>query len=139
MEGLGWFSFLIVGLLAGWIAEKIMSRDQGLLTNLIVGVVGAYLGAFLFSLLGINAGGFIGSLIVAIIGGRGAPVDRRHGDGTTGSLGRAHARGPREGLAQPQPAALSARPERAARSEADLSWPQAAMMSSPRGVRMGEA
>ena len=68
MEGLGWFSFLIVGLLAGWIAEKIMHRDQGLITNLIVGVVGAYLGAFLFSLLGINAGGFIGSLIVAIIG-----------------------------------------------------------------------
>jgi uncharacterized membrane protein YeaQ/YmgE (transglycosylase-associated protein family) len=39
MEGLGWFSFLIVGLVAGYVAEKIMKRDQGLLTNLIVGAI----------------------------------------------------------------------------------------------------
>jgi uncharacterized membrane protein YeaQ/YmgE (transglycosylase-associated protein family) len=68
MEGIGWFAFLIIGLLAGWIAEKVMSRNHGLLTNLIVGVIGAYLGAFLFSLLGFGTGGFIGSLIVAVIG-----------------------------------------------------------------------
>jgi uncharacterized membrane protein YeaQ/YmgE (transglycosylase-associated protein family) len=68
MEPIGWFAFLIVGLLAGWIAEKIMSRSHGLLTNLVVGVIGAYLGAFLFSLVGIEAGGFLGALIVAIIG-----------------------------------------------------------------------
>lgn len=68
MQALGWFSFLIVGLLAGWIAENIMKREHGLVTNLVVGVVGAYLGAFLFSLLGIQAGGFIGALIVAVIG-----------------------------------------------------------------------
>ncbi len=65
---MGWIVFLFIGLLAGWIAEKIMHRDHGLLTNLVVGVIGAYLGAFLFSLLGIGAGGFIGSLIVAVIG-----------------------------------------------------------------------
>ena len=34
-----WFAILI-GILAGWIAEKVMHRNQGLLTNLIVGVVG---------------------------------------------------------------------------------------------------
>ena len=67
--GIGWLAFLIVGLLAGWIAEKIMGRDQGLLTNLIVGVIGAYLGAFLFSLFVDDATvGFWGALIVAIIG-----------------------------------------------------------------------
>lgn len=66
--GLGWFAFLIVGLLAGWIAEKIMKRDHGLLTNLIVGVVGAYVGAFLGSLVGIGASGFISALIIAVIG-----------------------------------------------------------------------
>lgn len=69
MEGVGWIAFLFIGLIAGWIAEKVMSRDHGLLTNLIVGVIGAYLGAFLFSLVG---GGenlsFIGALIVATIG-----------------------------------------------------------------------
>ena len=68
MEGVGWIAFLFIGLLAGWIAEKVMNRNHGLLTNLIVGVIGAYLGAFLFSLLGLGAGGFLGSLIVAIIG-----------------------------------------------------------------------
>lgn len=68
MEGVGWIAFLFIGLLAGWIAEKVMNRSHGLLTNLIVGVIGAYLGAFLFSLLGLGAGGFWGSLIVAIIG-----------------------------------------------------------------------
>ena len=68
MEGIGWFSFLIIGLLAGWIAEKVMKRSHGLLTNLIVGIVGAYLGAFLFSLIGGDGGGFFWSLLVATIG-----------------------------------------------------------------------
>ena len=67
--GLGWFAFLIVGLLAGWIAEKFMARDHGLLRNLIVGVIGAYLGAWLFGLVGVGpANGFWGALVVAVIG-----------------------------------------------------------------------
>lgn len=67
--GIGWFAFLIVGLLAGWIAEKIMKRDHGLLTNLIVGVIGAYLGAFLLrTVAGVEAFGFWQALIVAVIG-----------------------------------------------------------------------
>ena len=68
MEGIGWIAFLFIGLIAGWIAEKVMNRNHGLLTNLIVGVVGAYLGAFIFSLFGLDDGGFWWSLIVAIIG-----------------------------------------------------------------------
>ena len=67
--GFGWFTFLIVGLIAGWLAEKIMGRDQGLLTNLVVGVVGAYLGAFLVGLFtGPEVVGFWGALIVSGIG-----------------------------------------------------------------------
>lgn len=67
--GLGWFSFLIVGLLAGWIAEKLMKRDHGLLRNLVVGVLGAYLGAFLFRLVGMGpAMSFSGALVTAVIG-----------------------------------------------------------------------
>jgi uncharacterized membrane protein YeaQ/YmgE (transglycosylase-associated protein family) len=68
MSGLGWLSFLIVGLIAGWIAEQIMKREHGLFINLVVGVIGAYLGAFLFRLLGLATTGFVGALVVATIG-----------------------------------------------------------------------
>lgn len=68
MQGLGWLSFLLVGLAAGWIAERVMSRSHGLLTNLAVGVAGAYLGAFLFRLAGLQAAGLWGALVVATIG-----------------------------------------------------------------------
>ena len=67
MSGLGWLSFLLVGLIAGWAAERLMGRNHTLLMNLGVGVVGAYLGAFLFRLLGLTSTGFIGALVVAII------------------------------------------------------------------------
>jgi len=69
MEGIGWISFLFIGLIAGWIAEKAMSRSHGLVMNLVVGVIGAYLGAFIFSAIGLNtAGSFLGALVVATIG-----------------------------------------------------------------------
>lgn len=68
MHGLGWFSFLIVGLIAGWIAEKVTASDHGLLTNLVVGVIGAYVGAFIARLLGIHATGFWGALVIAALG-----------------------------------------------------------------------
>jgi uncharacterized membrane protein YeaQ/YmgE (transglycosylase-associated protein family) len=59
---------IVIGILAGWIAEQIMGREHGLLTNLVVGVVGAFLGAFVASLLGVGFAGFWGSLIVSTIG-----------------------------------------------------------------------
>ena len=68
MSGLGWLSFLIVGLIAGWVAEKVMQRGHSLLENLIVGVIGAYLGALIFWVLGLTATGFIGALVIAIVG-----------------------------------------------------------------------
>jgi uncharacterized membrane protein YeaQ/YmgE (transglycosylase-associated protein family) len=40
---------LVVGILAGWLAERITGRNHGLLTNLIVGIVGAFIGGFLIS------------------------------------------------------------------------------------------
>ena len=68
MSGLGWLSFLIVGLIAGWIADKVMQRGHSLIENLVVGVVGAYLGALLFRILGLAATGFVGALVIAIVG-----------------------------------------------------------------------
>jgi len=69
MNGVGIIGAILVGILAGWIAEKVMHRNHGLLTNLIVGVVGAFLGSFIATSLGIGTGaGVIPSLIVATAG-----------------------------------------------------------------------
>ncbi|MCK0208469.1 GlsB/YeaQ/YmgE family stress response membrane protein [Starkeya koreensis] len=69
MTGVGFFAAIIIGILAGWIAERTMGRSHGLLTNLIVGVIGSFLGAALFSTLGISVqAGWIGSLIVSSVG-----------------------------------------------------------------------
>jgi uncharacterized membrane protein YeaQ/YmgE (transglycosylase-associated protein family) len=68
MNGVGLIGAIIIGILAGWLAEKVMKRDHGLLTNLIVGVVGALIGGFLASALGIGFGGWIGSLVISTIG-----------------------------------------------------------------------
>ncbi len=38
---------IVVGIVAGWIAERLMGRDHGLITNLVVGIVGAMIGGFL--------------------------------------------------------------------------------------------
>lgn len=68
MSGVGIIGAIIIGILAGWIAEKVLKRNHGLLTNLVVGLVGALLGAFIANALGIAFGGWIGSLVVSTIG-----------------------------------------------------------------------
>lgn len=68
MHGVGLIGVIIIGLLAGWIAEKIMNRNHGLVTNLIVGLVGALIGGFLASELGIAFGGVVGNLVVSTVG-----------------------------------------------------------------------
>lgn len=68
--GLGIIGWLLIGIVAGWLAEKVMGRNHGLLTNLIVGVVGALLGGFIANqLLGVPVGGFnVVTLLVAFLG-----------------------------------------------------------------------
>ena len=69
MNGVGIIGAIVIGIFAGWLAEKIMRRNHGLLTNLVVGVVGAFLGSFLATSLGIGTGsGIIPSLLVATAG-----------------------------------------------------------------------
>ncbi|HEY9233661.1 MULTISPECIES: GlsB/YeaQ/YmgE family stress response membrane protein [Phenylobacterium] len=68
MQGVGIIGWIVIGIAAGFVAEKVMKRDHGLLTNLLVGVVGALLGGWIASLLNIGFGGWIGSFVVATIG-----------------------------------------------------------------------
>ena len=61
--------FILIGLLSGFIAGKLMRGGGfGLVINLIVGVVGGVLGGWLFGLFGIHTGGIIGSLITSVVG-----------------------------------------------------------------------
>lgn len=60
---------LAIGILAGWLAGKIMrGRGFGLVGDLIVGIVGSLLGGFVFGILGLHAYGVIGSIVVATAG-----------------------------------------------------------------------
>jgi uncharacterized membrane protein YeaQ/YmgE (transglycosylase-associated protein family) len=61
--------FLLIGLVAGWLANLLLKRpSKGYLQDMLVGVIGAFLGGFLFSLLGLSATGLVGELVTATIG-----------------------------------------------------------------------
>lgn len=62
--------FILIGLAAGWLAGQLVKGGGfGMMGDIIVGIIGALLGGFLFSAFGLSSGGgLLGSLIVATIG-----------------------------------------------------------------------
>jgi uncharacterized membrane protein YeaQ/YmgE (transglycosylase-associated protein family) len=64
----GFFGMLIIGILAGWIAEKVTASDHGLLTNLLVGIAGSFVGGTLAQLMNLQFEGWLGNLLVAAVG-----------------------------------------------------------------------
>lgn len=63
------FSFLIIGIVAGWLAGRFMhGAGFGLLGDLVVGVVGSFIGGYLFSIIGVKHEGMIGKIFTATIG-----------------------------------------------------------------------
>lgn len=66
--GVGFFSMIIIGALAGWIAERITESDHGLITNILMGIGGAFIGGKIAELLDIPVFGFFRTLIAAVIG-----------------------------------------------------------------------
>jgi uncharacterized membrane protein YeaQ/YmgE (transglycosylase-associated protein family) len=61
--------FLLVGLIAGWLAGKLTRGSGfGVLGDIVIGVIGAFVGGLLFGLLGLGASGLIGSIVVATVG-----------------------------------------------------------------------
>jgi uncharacterized membrane protein YeaQ/YmgE (transglycosylase-associated protein family) len=62
--------FILIGLVAGWLAGKIMKgKGFGVVGDIVVGLIGALIGGFLFRTLGASPeGGLIWSLIVALVG-----------------------------------------------------------------------
>ena len=68
MDGVSIIGAIVIGILAGWIAEQVMGREHGLVTNIVVGVVGSFLGFLVAGMLGIGFTGFWGSLAVSTVG-----------------------------------------------------------------------
>jgi uncharacterized membrane protein YeaQ/YmgE (transglycosylase-associated protein family) len=62
-------AFLVIGVLAGWLAGRVMrGRGYGFFGNMIVGILGAFVGGILFSSVGLYPMGFLGSLLMAFAG-----------------------------------------------------------------------
>jgi uncharacterized membrane protein YeaQ/YmgE (transglycosylase-associated protein family) len=61
--------WIVVGLIAGWAAGKIMKGGgYGPAMDIVLGIVGAVVGGWLMGMLGIYAGGLLGTIVIAIIG-----------------------------------------------------------------------
>jgi uncharacterized membrane protein YeaQ/YmgE (transglycosylase-associated protein family) len=67
---MGFIVWIVVGLIAGWLAGVVMKGGgYGIIVDIILGIVGGLVGGWVFGLLGISAGGgMIGSIIVAFVG-----------------------------------------------------------------------
>jgi uncharacterized membrane protein YeaQ/YmgE (transglycosylase-associated protein family) len=66
---IGWIAAIIIGGIAGWLAEQFMKSQMGLLMNIILGIVGAAIASWLFGMVGISFGpGWLGYLIAGFIG-----------------------------------------------------------------------
>ena len=71
--GVGWMWTIIIGGLAGWIAEKVTRSDMGILMNIVFGVLGSIIGGILANLIGFGGipflnGWFFSNLIISVIG-----------------------------------------------------------------------
>lgn len=61
--------FIIIGIIAGWLGSIIVKgKGQGLLINMIVGIIGAFIGGSILDLLNINMPGFFGVIVASTLG-----------------------------------------------------------------------
>ncbi len=62
-------AWILIGLVAGWLASTIMGRRGGLVGNAVLGLIGALVGGLLFSLIGLGgATNLLGTIVIATVG-----------------------------------------------------------------------
>ena len=66
--GVGWITAIIVGGIAGWLAEQFMKSNMGLIMNIVLGIVGAAIASAILSYFGIDLGGWVAYLVCGFIG-----------------------------------------------------------------------
>lgn len=59
---------LFIGALSGWLASLIMNSGGSLLRNVILGIVGGFVGDLIFELFNISIGGYVGTIIISVVG-----------------------------------------------------------------------
>jgi uncharacterized membrane protein YeaQ/YmgE (transglycosylase-associated protein family) len=64
----GWIAAIIIGGIAGWLAEQFMKSDMGMVMNIVLGIVGAAIASAILSFFGIVLAGWVGYLIAGFIG-----------------------------------------------------------------------
>lgn len=67
-QAIGWIAAIIIGGIAGWLAEQFMKSQMGLVMNIVLGIIGAVVASWLFNVVGISLGGWLGYLIAGFIG-----------------------------------------------------------------------
>ena len=68
-QQIGWIAAIIVGGIAGWLAEQFMKSEMGLVMNIVLGIIGAAVASWLMGFFGISlGGGWIGYLIAGFVG-----------------------------------------------------------------------
>ena len=69
VNGVGWIAAIVIGGVAGWLAEMFMKSNMGLFMNIILGIVGALVLNAVLAVLGISLGaGWIAYLVAGFIG-----------------------------------------------------------------------
>jgi len=69
MQGVGWIGAIIIGGIAGWLAERVMESRMGVIGNIVLGIAGAvFLNFVLVATIGYTYGGWLGQLVVGAIG-----------------------------------------------------------------------
>jgi uncharacterized membrane protein YeaQ/YmgE (transglycosylase-associated protein family) len=73
LGGVGFWGTILIGILAGWLAHQVMGGRGGIIWNLIVGLIGSWIGFFVAEKLDIHLGEifhgwFIGNLVVSAAG-----------------------------------------------------------------------
>ena len=61
-------ALLIVGLVAGFLADKVVKNTFGIWGDMLIGVAGSFLGGWIFNLLGLSVGGLFGEILAAFVG-----------------------------------------------------------------------
>ncbi|MDN5249505.1 GlsB/YeaQ/YmgE family stress response membrane protein [Bartonella sp. TP] len=67
-KSIGWLAAIIIGGLAGWMAQRMMHTNTGIFLNIILGIVGASIATFVLGMIGVHFAGWFGYLIAGFIG-----------------------------------------------------------------------